>query len=205
MQEVREEIERETRAKLEAERKADQARQAERLRNLQRAEMLTDGRVPPASDMPTHVIGQRNVIEQGILKDNQSEIMKSLNEAQTQSLNNINEFVRQSIRSLNASENQSLNESAVANAIADYYIHGSSHPHRGGSVHASIDSAQMKRLTEEMIISKINNIFDEVRKDNDEFEESYIGTKKSPIYADTSMQANEASPDKKSPAKKVVI
>lgn len=40
-------------------------------------------------------------------------------------MNNINEFLRQSIQSLQASENQSLNESAVANAIADYYIHGS--------------------------------------------------------------------------------
>lgn len=57
MQEVREEIERETRAKLEAEKRADLARQAERLRNLQRADILTDGKVPPASDLPTHMIG----------------------------------------------------------------------------------------------------------------------------------------------------
>lgn len=37
----------------------------------------------------------------------------------------------------------------------------------------------MKRLTEEMIVAKINDIFDEVRRDKDEFEESYVGIKKS--------------------------
>lgn len=44
-------------------------------------------------------------------------------------------------------------------------------------VTASIDS-ETKRFGEEMIIQKLNKIFDDVKKDNQEFEESYHGLKK---------------------------
>jgi len=120
--------------------------------------------------MPTHMSGgrDRDELPNTGPRDSQSKIFQALHSAQTQSLNNINEFMRQSIQSVGASTNQSLNESAIANAIAEYYMNGNQ----------SMDSQQLKKVTEEMVINKINNIFDQVQEDNREFEESYQGLRK---------------------------
>ena len=84
----------------------------------------------------------------------------------------MNNFMRQSIQSLAASENQSLNESAVAGALAEYMMYGSA-----ARPTASIDT-ETRRIGEEMIVEKINKIFDEAQKDNREFEDSYQSLKK---------------------------
>lgn len=83
--------------------------------------------------------------------------------------------MRQSIKSLKASENQSLNESAIAGALAEYYL-------QGQNVNKSIDagsvgSQDLRNIGEEVIIQKLNKIFDEMQKDNQEFEESYTSLK----------------------------
>lgn len=137
--------------------------------------------------IPTQMTGEYSAFEQNFAHDNQSNIMNALNVAQTSSLNNINEFMRQSIKSLDASERQSLNESAIANAITDYYINGQQP--MTNRVNQSMDSRQLKQITEEMIVEKINRIFEDARNDNQEFEDSYHGFKKSSsrIQMDTSM------------------
>lgn len=89
--------------------------------------------------------------------------------------------MRQSIQSLAASENQSLNESAVAGALAEYMMYGSA-----ARPTASIDT-ETRRIGEEMILEKINKIFDEAQKDNKEFEDSYQSLKKPQSFADTSI------------------
>ena len=47
-------------------------------------------------------------------------------------------------------------------------------------VAASIDS-ETKRFGEEMIMQKLNKIFDDVKRDNQDFEGSYQSLKKSPL------------------------
>lgn len=65
----------------------------------------------------------------------------------------------------------------MAGAIADYYMHGSAGKQANLS-RQSIDSTQLKRVTEDMVTQKINKIFDEIHGDNEEFEQSYQGLKK---------------------------
>lgn len=74
------------------------------------------------------------------------------------------------MQSLAASDALSLNESAIAGALAEYMINGSAA--RNQSTNASIDT-EVRRFGEEMVIEKINKIFDEARNDKEEFEESY--------------------------------
>ena len=56
----------------------------------------------------------------------------------------------------------------------------------------SINSSSMRKVTEDMVVQKINKIFDEIQGDNNEFEESYTGLKKntSQIIQDSS-KSNE--------------
>mgnify|MGYP006893264221 CR=1 FL=1 len=79
------------------------------------------------------------------------------------------------------------------------------------SVGQSIDSVQLKKVTEDMVIQKINKIFDDVQGDNNEFEESYTGLKKNTSRVDKSL-SNDISSDNlaglqqpKSASKKVTI
>lgn len=92
--------------------------------------------------------------------DAQSEVMTALREAQTQNLRNVNDFMRQSIRSLAASEAQSLNESAIAEAIADYIQKGGEGSQNQSSPDRKLDSDKMRAVSEELVIDKINRIFD---------------------------------------------
>lgn len=84
----------------------------------------------------------------------------------------------------------------MAGALAEYMMYGSA-PRPA----ASID-AETKRIGEEMVIEKINKIFDEAQKENKEFEDSYQSLKKPQSFIDTSMQANDQSIDYVSPGKK---
>ena len=90
--------------------------------------------------------------------------------------------MRQSIQSIAASENKSLNESALAGALAEYLLTGSAGKNGmpTGGLDKSLDSQKFRAIGEELIIEKLNKIFDEVKADNKEFEESYQSLKKSP-------------------------
>lgn len=91
--------------------------------------------------------------------------------------------MRQSVKSLAASENQSLNESAIAGAIADYYLRNGSSAGRAEQLLAqSLDSQSLRQITEDLVIQKINKIFEEAARDNTEFDESYTALKR-PIPA----------------------
>jgi hypothetical protein len=70
--------------------------------------------------------------------------------------------MRKSIQSVAASTNQSLNESYIANAIAEYYMNGSVKPDVG----RSMESTQLKKLTAEMVTDNINKVFDEWLHEN---------------------------------------
>lgn len=81
--------------------------------------MLTAGVPATASAIPTLVTGHGAETPTGMrTSHNESPVMGALHQAKTSSLNNINDFVRQSVQSLRSSNNQSLNESAIADAIA---------------------------------------------------------------------------------------
>jgi hypothetical protein len=147
-----------------ADKRAHEALLAQRERDLARREAQTAGHVVTGSAMPTHVIGERAPEAQPNTapQDSQSKIFEALHSAQTQSLNNINEFMRKSIQSVAASTNQSLNESYIANAIAEYYMNGSVKPDVG----RSMESTQLKKLTAEMVTDNINKVFDEWLHEN---------------------------------------
>ena len=97
--------------------------------------------------------------------DAQSEVLTALREAQTQNLRNVNDFMRQSIRSIAASEAQSLNESALAEAIADYIQKGGSTAPNESSQEGRPDADKLRTVGEELVIDKINRIFDSVQKE----------------------------------------
>jgi hypothetical protein len=65
--------------------------------------------------------------------------LNALRESQTTTHNNLNDFMRQSVKSLQASENRSLNESAIAGALAEYYLQGQN-VNKSLDVGASVDS-----------------------------------------------------------------
>ena len=72
------------------------------------------------------------------------------------------------MQSLAASDNKSLNESALAGALAEYLLNGSAG--RGTmpnvNVDKSIDSTNLKAIGEEMIVEKLNKVLDELKADN---------------------------------------
>mgnify|MGYP001117286436 CR=1 FL=1 len=69
----------------------------------------------------------------------------------------------------------------MAGALAEYLLTGSAGKNAAGfGLDKSIDSTNLKAIGEEMILEKLNKIFDECKKDDQEFEESYQSLKKSP-------------------------
>ena len=124
--------------------------------------------------------------------------------------NQRNEDARQSVQTI-ISRRQSMTESQVLNAIADVIMQEVN----GGDPEASMSMSQKgftrsmeKQIGEDLIIDKINQIFDEVAKDKQDFEESYMslsglpgkksaqGTSESgsrPDVATTSIQVHEQS------------
>lgn len=114
--------------------------------------------------------------------------------------------MRQSINSLRANENQSLNESLVANAIAEYYISGGQQTSQRPSVNQSMDSQKYRQIKEEAVLEKLNDLFDEIKKENVEFEESYVSLKKTSSQQDGSQdQSMDISGKIKPPKKSVTI
>jgi len=79
----------------------------------------------------------------------------------------------------------------VAGAIADYYMYGSSGNMYVQPSRQSVDSQQLKKVTEDMVVTKINMIFDEIKGDNDEFEQSYQGLKKNSSAIINSSKSND--------------
>ena len=168
LEEVRQELERE---RLE---KEEEAARKERLQKAeqQRKEQFGHGEIFPASEMKTQIIGEKTPAQ--VENDHQQDILKTLRTAQADSHKNINDFVRQSINSLAATERQSLNESMLVDALTHYMVNGGQQPQNQSTT--SIQSSEVRRVGEEMIIEKLNKIFDEVKGDNKEFEESYANT-----------------------------
>ena len=61
----------------------------------------------------------------------------------------------------------------MAGALAEYLLTGQAGNTNSLPVDRSIDSVNLKAVGEEMIMEKLNKIFDEVKNENQEFEESY--------------------------------
>jgi len=83
MEEVRKEIEEQTREKFLADQRAHEALLAQREREFARREAMTAGHVMTGSAMPTHVIGGRNpeTIPNAAPVDAQSKIFEALHSA----------------------------------------------------------------------------------------------------------------------------
>lgn len=183
MEEVRKEFEEKARA--------DQVR----MENYYKTQLEQARGTPPVvhkSELPTHMIGQKEPQKEEP-NDNQSSIFQALQVAQTQNHEHLNTFMRQSIQSMQASEAQSLNESAVAGAIAEYYMQGSQPRDLAGA--RSLDSAQMKEITEQVVTEKLNRIFDEFRADEKEFDAGYVSLPQTrPVaVAEAAVQQSEQS------------
>ena len=104
--------------------------------------------MPQGSGIDSTLIGQRS--KQVQEADHQSEAIKALREAQTANLRTVNEFVRESVQSLNSTgTKKTLNESMIAEAIADYLLQG-----RPGTL-----DSETRRVGEEVVVDKINDIF----------------------------------------------
>ena len=175
MEEVRRELEEEARQKQLKQEREHQALIAQQQRQQQKRDMLDGGQIFPKSEIDTQIIGGKPKIEQDF--DNQSEIIKTLKTNQNQSQQNINDFMRQSIQSLKASERQSLNESALAGALAEMFMQGNGDmnrlPQQNQAMTSSLDSQKMRQIGEEVLADKINKIFDDLKKEGQEFEDSY--------------------------------
>lgn len=63
-----------------------------------------------------------------------------------------------------AVERQSLNESMLVNALTDYLVKDPSKQDLRES--AAFSEGRVRQVGEEMIIAKLNKIFDEVKQDN---------------------------------------
>ena len=96
----------------------------------------------------------------------------------TKALTELEEEKMNSSKYSSVSKRQTLTESQILNAVADFVMQEANGEPINvsmsyASLNESLSMSQKRKVGEDMIIEKINKIFDEVSKDRNEFEESY--------------------------------